>query len=345
MNTNNKKCPQCGRSFPFDIKYCKQCGTLLENIQYDTANNLQKKCSICGMKNEKGAVYCKQCGNVLGSGNNNLDKNKNKLLNSNFFSIISAVIAVIIIGILFYVILCKIGVIGSKDVKRINQKSSSVDVKKKNVTTEEKTVVTTEDALEKDDSSSYQPYYSLGYADNSFPDEDSCLSPADYEVFYAEDFSFGYPKYIFSDSYVNEAEGVYRLWSEDDYILEVSVKDVDNSHSYSRKQIVHMIYEEYINKYNEIYFQRDVKDVDDSGYARALIGGYYNNHGEYVIIACNGSKTYILTMEYPDRDPDVFFKPINYIVDCVYRYCSFSGTTYKPRTYQQFLNDDMGSKK
>ena len=36
---------------------------------------------------------------------------------------------------------------------------------------------------------------------------------------------------------------------------------------------------------------------------------------------------------------------IDYVVDCVYRFCSFSGGTYQPRSYQQFLDDNMGSKK
>ena len=39
------------------------------------------------------------------------------------------------------------------------------------------------------------------------------------------------------------------------------------------------------------------------------------------------------------------YNAIDYVVDCVYRYCSFSGGTYCPRTYQQFLKDDMGKKK
>ena len=39
------------------------------------------------------------------------------------------------------------------------------------------------------------------------------------------------------------------------------------------------------------------------------------------------------------------FNAFDFIVICVYRYCYFSGGTYRPRTYQQFLKDDMGKKK
>ncbi|MCO7154124.1 hypothetical protein NIA73_13080 [Anaerobutyricum hallii] len=48
---------------------------------------------------------------------------------------------------------------------------------------------------------------------------------------------------------------------------------------------------------------------------------------------------------YPDPDMTNDYNEIDYVVDCVYRFCSFSGGTYQPRSYQQFLDDNMGSKK
>ena len=48
---------------------------------------------------------------------------------------------------------------------------------------------------------------------------------------------------------------------------------------------------------------------------------------------------------YPDANPEYDYDDVNYILDCVYRYCSFAGGTYKPRSYEMFLQDDMGVKK
>ena len=81
--------------------------------------------------------------------------------------------------------------------------------------------------------------------------------------------------------------------------------------------------------------------------ARALIGGRDINTGlqMYVIAANNGVNNYILEYRYPDPDINYAYDDSDYIVDCIYRYCSFGGGTYKPRNYQQFLKDDMGEKK
>lgn len=35
----------------------------------------------------------------------------------------------------------------------------------------------------------------------------------------------------------------------------------------------------------------------------------------------------------------------NYMLDTIYRMCSFTNSSYNPRTYNQFVNDDIGSKK
>ena len=82
--------------------------------------------------------------------------------------------------------------------------------------------------------------------------------------------------------------------------------------------------------------------------ARTLIGASVDSSettGVYIIAANDGKKNYILKFTYPDPDMKDDYNQIDYVVDCVYRYCSFSGGTYRPRTYQQFLKDDMGTKK
>ena len=89
--------------------------------------------------------------------------------------------------------------------------------------------------------------------------------------------------------------------------------------------------------------------------ARFIKEIYYNSDNDYhvqkvMMYSCNEKleileKNYILKFTYPDPDMKDNYNAIDYVVDCVYRYCSFSGGTYRPRTYQQFLKDDMGKKK
>lgn len=186
-------------------------------------------------------------------------------------------------------------------------------------------------------------YTELPYTDNDYPDESACLSPDDYEMYYGDGFSFGYPKYLFNYGYANDEEGYYELTYQDEYYMTLQVTETD----FNAQNTVNRTYEEYMSDFDETYFNRAVGDIDSKGFARALIGGYYypSRHGQYVIIASDGSRKYVLTFEYPETDVNDEYKEINYIVDCVYRYCSFSGGTYKPRSWKQFLVDDMGTKK
>ena len=74
-------------------------------------------------------------------------------------------------------------------------------------------------------------------------------------------------------------------------------------------------------------------------------GLLWKKTGLYIIAANDGKRDYILKFTYPDLDMTNDYNEIDYVVDCVYRFCSFSGGTYQPRSYQQFLDDNMGSKK
>ncbi len=45
---------------------------------------------------------------------------------------------------------------------------------------------------------------------------------------------------------------------------------------------------------------------------------------------------YICTFEYPDVDFENNYNKLKYIVECIYRYCSFSGTRKAPRNFSDF---------
>ena len=191
----------------------------------------------------------------------------------------------------------------------------------------------------------------LANTDNSNMNVDACLSPEVYNTVTSQDgsFSFGYPKYLFNDSEVNEDGSSYTLsYKEDsnpaDAQLTVYTEDNQGNALENAKQL----YQRFSSSVYKTYFKLQPTRIDSKGMARALIGGSVDSsetQGVYIIAANDGEKNYILKFTYPDPDIHDDYNMIDYVVDCVYRYCSFSGGTYKPRTYQQFLKDDMGTKK
>ena len=191
----------------------------------------------------------------------------------------------------------------------------------------------------------------LANTDNSNMNVDACLSPKDYSTVISEDgsFSFGYPKYLFNDSKVNEDGSSYTLsYKEDsnsaDAQLTVYTEDNQGNALENAKQL----YQRFSSSVYKTYFKLQPTRIDSKGMARALIGGSVDSsetQGVYIIAANDGEKNYILKFTYPDPDIHDDYNMIDYVVDCVYRYCSFSGGTYQPRTYEQFKADDMGTKK
>lgn len=191
----------------------------------------------------------------------------------------------------------------------------------------------------------------LANTDNSNMNVDACLSPKDYSTVISEDgsFSFGYPKYLFNDSKVNEDGSSYTLsYKEDsnpaDAQLTVYTEDNQGNALENAKQL----YQRFSSSVYKTYFKLQPTRIDSKGMARALIGGSVDSsetQGVYIIAANDGKKNYILKFTYPDPDIHDDYNMIDYVVDCVYRYCSFSGGTYQPRTYEQFKADDMGTKK
>lgn len=180
---------------------------------------------------------------------------------------------------------------------------------------------------------------------------ENCLSTDAYNTVISEDgsFSFGYPKYLFNHSEMNALGNSYSLTykegsEEKKAELAVYTEENEGNALENAKQL----YDRFSSQVNKIYFKMQPTRTDSEGMARTLIGASVDSSettGVYIIAANDGEKNYILKFTYPDPDMKDDYNAIDYVVDCVYRYCSFSGGTYRPRTYQQFLKDDMGKKK
>ena len=193
----------------------------------------------------------------------------------------------------------------------------------------------------------------LAYTDNSSMNVGECLSPEDYNTVTAKDasFSFAYPKYLFNHGEVNE-EGTSYTFSykgnsaSNSNEAELSVYTQENEGD--PLQNARELYQNFSSEVYKKYFKMYPSRVDNSGMARTLIGASADSSektGVYIIAANDGKRDYILKFTYPDPDMTNDYNEIDYVVDCVYRFCSFSGGTYQPRSYQQFLDDNMGSKK
>ena len=227
------------------------------------------------------------------------------------------------------------------DKKKNNEKKTgkATTEKKKDKNKNKKTLESTESTL--------------AYTDNSSMNVGACLSPEDYNTVTAKDdsFSFAYPKYLFNHSEVNE-EGTSYTFSykgnsaSDSDEAELSVYTQENEGA--PLQNARELYQNFSSEVYKKYFKMCPSRVDSSGMARTLIGASADSSektGVYIIAANDGKKDYILKFTYPDPDMTNDYNEIDYVVDCVYRFCSFSGGTYQPRSYQQFLDDNMGSKK
>ena len=227
--------------------------------------------------------------------------------------------------------------------KEISQKS---DKKKNNEKKTGKATTENKKTLESTEST-------LAYTDNSSMNVGACLSPEDYNTVTAKDdsFSFAYPKYLFNHSEVNEEETSYTFSYKGNSVsdsneAELSVYTQENEGD--PLQNARELYQNFSSEVYKKYFKMYPSRVDSSGMARTLIGASADSSektGVYIIAANDGKRDYILKFTYPDPDMTNDYNEIDYVVDCVYRFCSFSGGTYQPRSYQQFLDDNMGSKK
>lgn len=191
----------------------------------------------------------------------------------------------------------------------------------------------------------------LTNTDNSNMDVEACLNTSAYNIETAKDgsFSFGYPKYLFNDSKVSKDGTSYTLsYKGKDGSKEAELIVRTESNEGDALQNAKNLYSQYASSVYKVYFKMQPTRIDSKGMARALIGGSVDDaesKGIYIIAVNDGEKNYILEFTYPDPDIHYDYNAIDYVVDCVYRYCSFSGGTYQPRTYEQFKADDMGTKK
>lgn len=186
---------------------------------------------------------------------------------------------------------------------------------------------------------------SMNYVDYSnTQDYLNYSSQSDFTTFYADGYSFGYPKNFFN--YAEKTDNGYRLTADNGGSLTVAVYP-RNSSMQVRDQVESL----YREKFEELYYTETVlhKYDSDENYGRFIVSGFLDSDksaGIYTLYNVYEDKiecySLVNTIHGYEREE---LNHANYILDTVYRTVSFSKSSYLPRSYNQFINEDMGQKK
>ena len=186
---------------------------------------------------------------------------------------------------------------------------------------------------------------SMNYVDYSnTQDYLNYSSQSDFATFYADGYSFGYPKNFFN--YAEETDYGYRLTADNGGSLTVAVYP-----RHSSMQVKDQLESLYREKFDELYYTETVlhKYDSDENYGRFIVSGFLDSDrsaGVYTLYNIYEDKiecySLVNTIHGYEKEE---LNHANYILDTVYRTVSFSKSSYLPRSYNQFINEDMGQKK
>ena len=316
-------------------------------------------CTRCGAKNKDDAKFCVKCGYKMTQKvlvQNYKEKTENKpQKNSTRNPILKNVI---------FVAICVVVGIGAAHVyqqhKNEKQKSTTAQnniIKSTESATEDSTIQTTKTEEGFDPNQHNAQTQTLPYTDNTSMNLSACTKTNNYEKVTSKDgtFSFIYPKTIFNDSSADDENNEYTLEYRDvkDEELKIRVEVSAEEAEYSGDP-VKSVKSKYSDQKDSIStlgydYPKGGKDPKiHDGKASMIVMGYEDDEkkeAKYSLFTSDGEDTYIMEIEFKDSDYKDSYKEINYIIDCMYRGCSFTNSSYKVRTYQQFKNDEMGEKK
>ncbi len=203
---------------------------------------------------------------------------------------------------------------------------------------------------------------SLPYTDNQTCAIYDNLSREAFESYHDStgDFSFSYPKYLFNNFTYNPDKCEYYFYYENNGEITCSMRvyrEEDNSHDAVKKAAeIKRRFAKRLAIPNYWWPHRntgkltsdpdsDYREPRGDGYSRYVMSGWLDSEKEkllYMMGANDGSYSYYLEFEYPEYDTESDMEDWDYIVECIYRKCSFSGTNYNVRSYQLFKSEGYG---
>lgn len=347
------KCPYCNAENDESAVFCGECGKRLkENTkeQYQD-DSLWTENMTFSWKPEEGQQ--KRQFNENSEQNiyqNNYRPMEPQPRNNNAF-------LYVIIGVCLTVIVFLSAVVGVSIIKNKDEDSNINTQASANVVTEdtEDTVKDSQSGAEEDadgetESTEQENASVLPDTDNTFADVNACLSPDAYDYAESKDGSYGfyYPKYLFNQYSIDDTGTKYHLSYEEDgevlydlyyYVEETSGDPLD---SVSKLQSNYM---SRISSFPEPY--HPIKQRTDD-FAWMIVAGAVSGESNrclYTVASSDGSRNYVMEFDHYDPDPSYDYDNIDYVIDCLYRGFTRSGSTYQMRSYDYWKNDIMGDKK
>lgn len=161
-------------------------------------------------------------------------------------------------------------------------------------------------------------------------------------IYLDSDYSIVYPKNFFKGA--NAIEGGYELYTADNQVtLTVTRKDLKEDSGKTLRKL-HRKYEKMLGtdeEHNGVNISPG--DSVDDGWAHTVVAGNEKDHpgrGIYMIAAADDSHVYTQVFEYTDVSGGREYCPQNYVIECLYRGCSFSFTSHpKIRSYNRYMQE------
>lgn len=167
-------------------------------------------------------------------------------------------------------------------------------------------------------------------------DYSECLSLDNYTYLESPDgdYTFYYPQNVYNYAYY---DGDSCIFTSDDENDTVKFIRKDNT-SGSPAQGMENLYNSYTNlsKKEKILFR---EETDERGFARGVLSGITDNQNVYASIAANDDYVYIMEVCSSFQHDSTKSTWVEYYIDCMYRYCSFSRRVGDPRSYDEYMED------
>ena len=293
-------------------------------------------CPECRAKNPDDARFCGNCGYNFQNQMVETEQEKKKKERKK-------IILYILVGIVFAITAAAALLIvlddtgsGANDVSDIalpKEKSSSAGSTETSADSTETSAASSEEKADSD---------LPEIVSNAKVDYNKIISLHDYKTFYADGYSFGFPLLLYER--VEEfGDNGYRFSSSSDPYSWLEFQQEKRTDQSSIEETAKERSRELKSHMTGI---EEILDKPEKGVC-IFAGSRYNDENQklYHLLRVEDDCVYNMTVGYPDTDDKELDGKRNYYIDCLYRMCSFSGGTYKPRTYDQFLSNDMGTKK
>lgn len=292
-------------------------------------------CPECRAKNPDDARFCGNCGYNFQNQMVETEQEKKKKERKK-------IILYILVGIVFAITAAALLIVlddtgsGANDVSDIalpKEKSSSAGSTETSADSTETSAASSEEKADSD---------LPEIVSNAKVDYNKIISLHDYKTFYADGYSFGFPLLLYER--VEEfGDNGYRFSSSSD---PYSWLEFQQGKRMDQSSIEETAKERSRELKSQMTGIEEILDKPEKGVC-IFAGSRYNDENQklYHLLRVEDDCVYNMTVGYPDTDDKELDGKRNYYIDCLYRMCSFSGGTYKPRTYDQFLSNDMGTKK